>query len=505
MIKLCHKCYVCIQYMTYVKTCNWKCTRHNRSHHCFGNLPRWRTCQSRFIFNPGNRKKPRWKNWKGVLWQLTRPCQFLKMIPTQLSTVWKCQRHWCGEVFIEGPDIQFRAGWETGRASEPAFMDMNLHALRRSAPPKVVLYQYDATNELNPHGLLIAYAEEYERHQKKIRSVKPVVSDFDTFTIGSIGMTYEPLPESQADLMLWSLEQARGILSKPGQQSWNSRWLEVLQKANREGFHPTIPQYGFGDPTSYRLVEEVVKATSISGAVRHGAECFNFYFPQEFDSGVPCRLAWISRETLGLLRHASPASLSQGPDQWGVLLSSQSSLASSWPRLVWDFFSAAMSGGCTKLLSILVSSPQKRCGAHWVYSQFLSRWLPNSESYLTHFALWIVMGSLDDFFYSTSNLQNIRDWDVHWATLDHAAHHSQVETCDDLDPEERANLLRYQAKQRWKKLRTATRLSQDQTAWPIAWTWCKSKKNRFYIWVNLQYLLNKNKDNNIFDILILIS
>ena len=188
------------------------------------------------------------------------------------------------EVFIEGPDIQFRAGWETGRASEPAFMDMNLHALRRSAPPKVVLYQYDATNELNPHGLLIAYAEEYERHQKKIRSVKPVVSDFDTFTIGSIGMTYEPLPESQADLMLWSLEQARGILSKPDQQSWNSRWLEVLQKANREGFHPSIPQYGFGDPTSYRLVEEVVKATSISGAVRHGAECFNFYFPQEFDS-----------------------------------------------------------------------------------------------------------------------------------------------------------------------------------------------------------------------------
>ena len=194
------------------------------------------------------------------------------------------------EVFIEGPDIQFRAGWETGRASEPAFMDMNLHALRRSAPPKVVLYQYDATNELNPHGLLIAYAEEYERHQKKIRSVKPVVSDFDTFTIGSIGMTYEPLPESQADLMLWSLEQARGILSKPGQQSWNSRWLEVLQKANREGFHPTIPQYGFGDPTSYRLVEEVVKATSISGAVRHGAECFKLLLPARIWFWVPCRL-----------------------------------------------------------------------------------------------------------------------------------------------------------------------------------------------------------------------
>ena len=189
------------------------------------------------------------------------------------------------EVFIERPDINFRAGWETGRESEPAFMDMNLHAVRRSnASPKVVLYQYDATDELNPHGLLIAYAEEYQAHKKKIRSVKPVVSDFDTFTVGSIGMTYEALPQCQADLMQWSLEQAKGILSKPGKQCWNSRWLEVLQKANAEGFHPAIPRYGFGDPTSYRLIEEVVKATSISGAVRHGAECFNFYFPQEFDS-----------------------------------------------------------------------------------------------------------------------------------------------------------------------------------------------------------------------------
>ena len=188
------------------------------------------------------------------------------------------------EVFIERPDLNFRAGWETGRASEPAFMDMNLHALRRNASPKVVLYQYDAADELNPHGLLIAYAEEYEMRNKNIKSVKPVVSDFDTFTVGSTGMTYEPLPESQADLMLWSLEQAKRILSKPDQQCWNSRWLEVLQKANADGFHPVIPRYGFGDPTSYKLIEEVVKATSISGAVRHGAECFNFYFPQEFDS-----------------------------------------------------------------------------------------------------------------------------------------------------------------------------------------------------------------------------
>ncbi|CAJ1447283.1 unnamed protein product [Effrenium voratum] len=189
------------------------------------------------------------------------------------------------KVYIDTADLQFQAGWETGRASEPAFMDMNLHALRKAkSDPKIVLYQYDATNELNPHGLLIAYAEEHEVAGKKIKSVKPVVSDFDTFTVGSRGVTYERLPEHQVDLMIWSLEQTRAILSQPGTKSWTSRWLEVLQKANQEGFHPTLPQYGFGDPTSYKLIEEVIKATHISGAVRHGAECFNFYFPQELDS-----------------------------------------------------------------------------------------------------------------------------------------------------------------------------------------------------------------------------
>lgn len=43
------------------------------------------------------------------------------------------------------------------------------------------------------------------------------------------------------------------------------------------------PKYGFGDPTSYRLIEDLIEVTSPCGAVRHGAECFNFYFPQELD------------------------------------------------------------------------------------------------------------------------------------------------------------------------------------------------------------------------------
>merc|ERR1712107_201431 len=38
-----------------------------------------------------------------------------------------------------------------------------------------------------------------------------------------------------------------------------------------------------GDATSYGLIGAVVQATCDSGAVRHGAECFNSYFPQELD------------------------------------------------------------------------------------------------------------------------------------------------------------------------------------------------------------------------------
>jgi len=179
------------------------------------------------------------------------------------------------EAYIQQQDITHLLGWETGRKSEPAFMDMNLHAVRRpDVEPLVVLYQMDQSNPMNPHGLLIAYAE---------RQVKPVVSDFDTFTIGSQGMEYDPLTKEQAALAMWSLEQTEALYRSPGTRSWTSRWLEVLKQAADNGFHPDLPKYGFGDATSYSLIGEVVQATRATGAVRHGAECFNFYFPQELD------------------------------------------------------------------------------------------------------------------------------------------------------------------------------------------------------------------------------
>eukprot|EP00439_Symbiodinium_sp_Y106_P080107 s332_g18.t2 len=141
------------------------------------------------------------------------------------------------QAFILKPDIQPAVGWETGRVSEPAFMDMNLQALRGTSRPKVVLYQFDQDNPMNPHGLLIAYAE---------NTVKPVVSDFDTFLVGSRGMDYEHLPPEQAELCLWALDHTEKILRSPSTSSWTSRWLEVLKEAHEKGFHPHIPEFGFG-------------------------------------------------------------------------------------------------------------------------------------------------------------------------------------------------------------------------------------------------------------------
>lgn len=178
------------------------------------------------------------------------------------------------EAYIMRPDLSPVMGWETGRRSEPAFMDMNLHAIRDASDPKVVLYQNDESDAMNPRGLLIAYAEKF---------VKPVVSDFDTFTIGSRGMDYDQLPLEQAKLVSWALDQTEGILKTPNTIPWTSRWLEVLKREGEKGFHPKFPKFGFGDPTSYRLISDVVAETAPCGAVRHGAECCNFYFPQELD------------------------------------------------------------------------------------------------------------------------------------------------------------------------------------------------------------------------------
>lgn len=96
-------------------------------------------------------------------------------------------------------------------------------------------------------------------------------------------MKYETVPDEQVKLATWALEHTVEILRSPSPVSWNSRWLEILKQSSEEGFHPSVPKYGFGDATAYRLIEAVVEWTKATGAVRHGAESFNYYFPQELD------------------------------------------------------------------------------------------------------------------------------------------------------------------------------------------------------------------------------
>jgi hypothetical protein len=209
-------------------------------------------------------------------WKMDEPCitPLEEFAPTCFGLSVPERLLW--EAYVIRRDISHPEGWETGRPSEAAFMDMNLHAIREpsSMAPTVVLWQHDKDNPMNPRGLLIAYEED---------KVRPVSSDFDAFLIGSSGMTNDALPEDQVDLVNWTLANIEDVLNEPKAQSWTSRWLDVLKREAKKGFHPELPKFGFGDPRSYDIIAKAVEHLNLSGAVRHGAECFNFYFPQELD------------------------------------------------------------------------------------------------------------------------------------------------------------------------------------------------------------------------------
>jgi len=188
------------------------------------------------------------------------------------------------EVYVNRKDMSEKEGWGTGRTSFPAFANMNIQAVRESmrqyrqgdgTKSRVVLYQVDKEDPMNPHALVMAYADP--------DAVKPVVSDFDALLVGSKGVRYEPLAQKQADLVCWSLEKTQEILSHPSTHPWSARWIHTLKSEADKGFHPDLPEFGFGDPTTYKVFEDLVASTKASGAVRHGAECFNFYFPQDLD------------------------------------------------------------------------------------------------------------------------------------------------------------------------------------------------------------------------------
>jgi hypothetical protein len=190
---------------------------------------------------------------------------------------------------VTNQDITRGADTETGRPSMPGFQDANLktlkvacHAVPSPNPMPVVLqYNKNPENAMQPQYLIMAYEEN--------GSVTPVVSDFDGFLMGwrreALWFGCH-LPRDQEDLMLWCVDRIEQILdSKPSTDTWTVRWLEVLkhEASSKRLANLQIPQYGFGDPKSYGIMERAAEQMIDTGAVRHGSECFNYYFPQEID------------------------------------------------------------------------------------------------------------------------------------------------------------------------------------------------------------------------------
>lgn len=185
------------------------------------------------------------------------------------------------DMYVTRKDITRKGELDTGRPSEPAFQDMNFAAIHRKieeGEPRAVVWQQAPDDDpLCSQCLLMAY-EEHGR-------VLPVVSDFDCFMVGTRGVRYNrELPPEQIKTVDWCLTQIEKILDGPvTSDGWTKRWLEVLKMSAKEGFYPKIPKYGFGDPRSSFIMECAIDRLKGNGAVRHGAECFNYYFPQELD------------------------------------------------------------------------------------------------------------------------------------------------------------------------------------------------------------------------------
>ena len=193
------------------------------------------------------------------------------------------------DVFITNQNIS-RCGYnyETGRPSEPAFQDMNAMCVRgkhyKGYGPRAVIFQTSETRALLPQSLVIAYEEN--------GTVTKVASDFDCFTIGTRGVTYDqPLPDNQVEKLKSLVDNIETVLEKPCAQNWTQRWLDILKKSSRNesagkaDIKSVMPEYGYGDPKSYEIMKGAVArfAHNKNGAVRHGAECFNYSFPQEID------------------------------------------------------------------------------------------------------------------------------------------------------------------------------------------------------------------------------
>ncbi|GFH47786.1 hypothetical protein CTEN210_04261 [Chaetoceros tenuissimus] len=177
-------------------------------------------------------------------------------------------------------DITRTGDLETGRPSEPNFQSMNFESTRKynGIGPRTVVLQLDDDEPLKPQTFVVAYEEN--------NSVTPVASDFDCFTVGTRGVTFDqPIASEQVELMKWMIESIDKVLTTQKKNaSWASHWFNVLDQPDHRK-KIDMPRFGFGDPKSYEMMAGAVTrfAHNKNGAVRHGAECFNYKFPQDID------------------------------------------------------------------------------------------------------------------------------------------------------------------------------------------------------------------------------
>lgn len=181
---------------------------------------------------------------------------------------------WEGYV-MRAKDISREPGteYDTGRPSRASFQDMNFASIKKvpeEDSPRAVVWQYTdpylPPNEpdpdpMMPQTLLMAYEEH--------NTVKPVVSDFDCFLLGTRGVRFHnPLPDEQVKMVHHMVDDIEKILkdcSEGKSTNWTAGWLNEMK---RHTTHVKMPKYGFGDPKSYAIMKYAVHRLEEFGAVR---------------------------------------------------------------------------------------------------------------------------------------------------------------------------------------------------------------------------------------------
>ncbi|OEU23623.1 hypothetical protein FRACYDRAFT_233793 [Fragilariopsis cylindrus CCMP1102] len=180
---------------------------------------------------------------------------------------------WEGMVTRQNITRQIGTPNYTGRTSMPSFQDMNFTSLRAKSA--------GILGDDNTRAVILQYQN--NPNIQRLRVI-PCVSDFDCFMVGSRGVKYkEQVPEEQLDILKWGVNETEKILANESTDSWTERWLDGLKECASKGFQPKIPPGGYSDPKTQFIFDHAIERLSSTGCVRHGAECFNYYFPQELD------------------------------------------------------------------------------------------------------------------------------------------------------------------------------------------------------------------------------